>query len=52
MEKLGFEKTINATMSVAEEKVTETLKQFGFGILTKIDFSAKMKEKLNPYNYL
>jgi uncharacterized protein (DUF302 family) len=47
MNTLGFEKTIKATMSVAEEKVTEALKQKGFGILTKIDFACKMKEKLN-----
>jgi uncharacterized protein (DUF302 family) len=39
MNTLGFEKTIKATMSVAEEKVTEALKQKGFGILTKIDFA-------------
>jgi len=47
MNSLGIEKILNTTMQQAEEKVTETLKQFGFGILTKIDFSAKMKEKLN-----
>ena len=46
MSQLGIEKNLNTTMQLAEEKVTDTLKQFGFGILTKIDFSAKMKEKL------
>ena len=46
MSSLGLEKTITATLQQAEEKVTEVLKQKGFGILTKIDFAAKMKEKL------
>lgn len=46
MSNLGLEKTITATLQQAEEKVTEVLKQKGFGILTKIDFAAKMKEKL------
>ncbi len=46
MNNLGFEKTITATMQQAEDKITEVLKEKGFGILTKIDFSAKMKEKL------
>lgn len=47
MNTLGFEKTIRSSMAAAEEKVTEVLKQNGFGILTKIDFAGKMKEKLN-----
>ena len=47
MNTLGFEKTIKASITAAEEKVTEALKQKGFGILTKIDFSCKMKEKLD-----
>ena len=47
MSSLGFEKTIKASMIAAEEKVTEALKEKGFGILTKIDFACKIKEKLN-----
>ncbi len=47
MNTLGFEKTIKSNMTAAEEKVTEALKQKGFGVLTKIDFSCKMKEKLD-----
>jgi uncharacterized protein (DUF302 family) len=47
MSQLGLEKNIQATLQQAEEKITEALKQKGFGILTKIDFAAKMKEKLN-----
>jgi len=47
MSSLGFEKTIKASMATAEEKVTEALKLKGFGVLTKIDFASKMKEKLN-----
>ena len=47
MQSLGFEKMITSTLQQAEEKITEILKIYGFGILTKIDFAAKMKEKLN-----
>lgn len=47
MNQLGFEKHIQATLTEAEEKVTNVLKNHGFGILTKIDFAAKMKEKLD-----
>lgn len=47
MNALGFEKTIIASMIDAETRVTEILKEKGFGILTKIDFAFKMKEKLN-----
>jgi uncharacterized protein (DUF302 family) len=46
MSHLGLERIITATFQQAEEKITEALKQKGFGILTKIDFAAKMKEKL------
>lgn len=47
MNPLKIEKIINSTIESAEEKVTEALKLKGFGILTKIDFASKMKEKLN-----
>ena len=34
-------------MSQAEVQVTEALQKVGFGILTKIDFACKIKEKLD-----
>jgi len=44
---------INATFNEAIEKVTEALKQEGFGILTEIDIKATLKKKLDVdfYNY-
>jgi uncharacterized protein (DUF302 family) len=47
MSSLGFEKTIKSTMVLAEEKLTQVLQEKGFGILSRIDFACKMKEKLN-----
>ncbi len=47
MNTLSFEKTIKGSMAIVEEKVTDALKMNGFGVLTKIDFAAKMKEKLD-----
>ena len=38
--------TLNCTFEIGIERVTETLKQIGFGILTRIDFDQKIKEKL------
>jgi uncharacterized protein (DUF302 family) len=38
--------TLNCTFETGIERVTETLKQIGFGILTRIDFDQKIKEKL------
>lgn len=43
----SFNKTLNCTMSVAIDKVTEALKGEGFGILTDIDVQATMKKKIN-----
>jgi uncharacterized protein (DUF302 family) len=34
-------------VDVAVEKVTAAIKEVGFGILTRIDFDQKIKEKLN-----
>lgn len=45
---INFKHTINASsIDEAIEKVTNKLKSANFGVLTKIDFAAKLKEKLN-----
>ena len=44
---------INVTFDEAMQKVTESLKEEGFGILTEIDIKATLKKKLDVdfYNY-
>lgn len=42
-----FSKTINESLEKAKERVTETLKEEGFGILTEIDVQATLKKKLD-----
>ena len=53
---LGFEVKINQPFDQAVETVTAALKTQGFGVLTRIDVQAIMKEKLNadfrPYTIL
>ena len=53
---LGFEVRLDRTYEQAIEDVTEALKTEGFGILTKIDVKATLKEKLDkdfrPYAIL
>ncbi len=44
---LGFGLTLSTTFEEAVSRVTEALKQEGFGILTTIDVTATMKAKLN-----
>ncbi|WP_366183305.1 DUF302 domain-containing protein [Flavobacterium ovatum] len=48
-----FSKTINDSFENAIQKVTEALKEEGFGILTEIDLKATLKKKLDVdfYNY-
>jgi uncharacterized protein (DUF302 family) len=48
-----FSKTINDSFENAIQKVTESLKSEGFGILTEIDLKATFKKKLDIdfYNY-
>jgi uncharacterized protein (DUF302 family) len=48
-----FSKTINGSFDDAVQKVTESLKAEGFGILTEIDLKATLKKKLDVdfYNY-
>lgn len=45
---------VNVTFDEAIEKVTESLKAEGFGILTEIDIKATLKKKLDVdfYNYV
>jgi len=42
-----FNKTIKGTFEEVIEKVTKELKEEGFGILTEIDVTATLKEKLD-----
>ena len=44
---------VNVTFDEAIQKVTESLKEEGFGILTEIDIKATLKKKLDVdfYNY-
>ncbi len=46
MSTLSFEATLNLPFDSAIEKTTECLKAEGFGVLTRIDFDQKIKEKL------
>lgn len=46
MSELNFKREINANLDDAVERVTAALKEEGFGVLTRIDFHSKMKEKL------
>ena len=45
--KYYISKKINTSFEQAVNKVTESLKQEGFGILSEIDIHDKLKEKLN-----
>jgi len=42
----GYGRTVGLSFSQAIERVTETLKEEGFGVLSRIDIHEKMKEKL------
>ena len=46
MSEYGFIKKVAMSVDEAERKVTEALKQEGFGVLTKIDVKEKFREKL------
>ena len=45
-ESINFKREIQATVDEAIERITQALKQEGFGVLTRIDMHAKFKEKL------
>ncbi|MDH3943361.1 MAG: DUF302 domain-containing protein [Anaerolineae bacterium] len=55
-EKMGFQIMMDAEFEEAIEKVTAALKEEGFGVLTKIDVQATLKEKIDadfrPYAIL
>ncbi|MCK6602956.1 MAG: DUF302 domain-containing protein [Bacteroidetes bacterium] len=44
---LSFSKTVDGPFGDVVIKATDALKQQGFGVVTEIDFSKTMKEKLN-----
>lgn len=47
MSQLAIKKETNGTVDAVCEMVTSVIKEAGFGILTRIDFDQKIKEKLN-----
>ncbi len=46
MKNINFKKTINGTTEEVVTRLTDALKKEGFGVLTRIDLDAKIKEKL------
>lgn len=44
---IGFGKTVDLPFAAAVEKAEKTLKEEGFGVLTRIDVKATLKEKLD-----
>ncbi|MGZ3792194.1 MAG: DUF302 domain-containing protein [Bdellovibrio sp.] len=46
MTELAIKKELSMNVDQAVDKVTIALKEIGFGILTRIDFDQKIKEKL------
>ena len=47
MNSLAFVKETTGSVDQVCERVTESIKAIGFGVLTRIDFDQKIKEKLN-----
>ena len=47
MKSISLKKEVFASMDSTIEKVTKSLQEEGFGVLTRIDMHLKMKEKLN-----
>lgn len=45
-ESINFKREMQATVDQAIERITQALKQEGFGVLTRIDMHDKFKEKL------
>jgi len=43
----GYGRAVGLTLDRAIERITETLKEEGFGVLSRIDVHDKLKEKLN-----
>ena len=47
MQKVNFKKEVSGEVETYVAKVTEKLKEQGFGVLTRIDLHTKIKEKIN-----
>lgn len=47
MDKLSIQKEVLGNVDEICQKITDTIKTVGFGILTRIDFDQKIFEKLN-----
>jgi uncharacterized protein (DUF302 family) len=47
MKEINLKKMVSGSSEEVIEKVTQALKAEGFGVLTRIDLDAKIKEKLN-----
>lgn len=47
MKEINFKKIVAGSTDEVVERVTQALKAEGFGVLTRIDLDAKIKEKLN-----
>lgn len=47
MNELAYKKTVSTNVEATIEKLNGLLKEIGFGVLTRIDFDQKIKEKLN-----
>lgn len=45
-QKYGFSRTVDASFDEATKRVTEALKEEGFGVLSEIRLDEKLKEKL------
>lgn len=43
---MAFSKTINMPLDQAKTAITDSLKTFGFGVLTEIDVAATLKSKI------
>ena len=48
----GYGRTVDIPFDLAIERITGTLKEEGFGILSRIDVHEKLKEKLNASSKL
>lgn len=47
MGSINFQREITGELEETIGRLTDSLKEIGFGILTRIDFHSKLKEKLN-----
>lgn len=47
MNQMAIQKELSIPVDQAVDKVTAAIKEIGFGVLTRIDFDEKIKEKLN-----